>query len=39
MTRKTPYKYNFHLLVGDKTINAFALPDGQIFITYALLPN
>ena len=37
MARETPYKYNFHLLADDKAINAFALPGGQIFITYALL--
>lgn len=33
---ETPYKYEFHLLSDPKTINAFALPGGQIFITYAL---
>lgn len=33
---KTPYEYDFHLLADPKTINAFALPGGQIFITYAL---
>ena len=33
----TPYKYDFHLLRDEQTINAFALPGGQIFITYALL--
>jgi len=36
MARETPYKYDFHLLADDQTINAFALPGGQIFITYAL---
>ena len=36
IARDTPYKYNFHLLADAKTINAFALPGGQIFITYAL---
>jgi len=36
IARETPYKYNFHLLADEKTINAFALPGGQIFITYAL---
>ncbi len=36
MARETPYKYQFHLLADDNTINAFALPGGQIFITYAL---
>jgi len=34
--RKTPYRYEFHLLRDPNTINAFALPGGQIFITYAL---
>lgn len=37
MARETPYEYDFHLLRDDQTINAFALPGGQIFITYALL--
>ena len=37
MARETPYKYDFHLLADNQTINAFALPGGQIFITYALL--
>ncbi|GAB5565861.1 MAG: M48 family metallopeptidase [Winogradskyella sp.] len=36
IAKKTPYKYEFHLLADNKTINAFALPGGQIFITYAL---
>lgn len=33
---QTPYKYEFHLLADPNTINAFALPGGQVFITYAL---
>ena len=33
---ETPYRYEFHLLADDRTINAFALPGGPIFITYAL---
>ena len=35
----TPYKdnFDFHLLADQQTINAFALPGGQIFITVALL--
>lgn len=37
IAQRTPYQYEFHLLADDKTINAFALPGGQIFITYALL--
>ncbi len=36
IARQTPYKYEFHLLRDPKAINAFALPGGQIFITYAL---
>lgn len=36
IARQTGYKYDFHLLADDQTINAFALPRGQIFITYAL---
>ena len=36
IARETPYEYDFHLLADDQTINAFALPGGQCFITYAL---
>jgi predicted Zn-dependent protease len=36
IAKETPYKYEFHLLADPNTINAFALPGGQIFITYAL---
>jgi predicted Zn-dependent protease len=36
IAQETPYKYEFHLLADSNTINAFALPGGQIFITYAL---
>lgn len=36
IAKQTPYKYEFHLLADPNTINAFALPGGQIFITYAL---
>jgi beta-barrel assembly-enhancing protease len=32
----SPYEYDFHLLADSQTINAFALPGGQIFITRAL---
>lgn len=34
--RNTPYQFDFHLLADPATINAFALPGGQIFITRAL---
>lgn len=33
----TPYPFEFHLLSDIETINAFALPGGQIFVTAALL--
>jgi predicted Zn-dependent protease len=33
---QTAYEYDFHLLADQDTINAFALPGGQIFITRAL---
>ncbi|MEJ7607685.1 MAG: M48 family metalloprotease [Bryobacteraceae bacterium] len=33
---KTPYRFEFHTLADPKTINAFALPGGQVFITEAL---
>ena len=33
---QTPYRYEFHLLRDPNTVNAFALPGGQIFITRAL---
>lgn len=34
---KSPYQYEFHVLADQKTINAFALPGGQVFVTEALL--
>lgn len=34
--QKSPWKFKFHLLSDPKTINAFALPGGQIFITSGL---
>lgn len=35
--RDSGYPFQFHLLADRETINAFALPGGQIFITEALL--
>lgn len=32
----SPYQFDFHLLDDEQTINAFALPGGQVFITRAL---
>lgn len=37
--KKSPWKFQFHLLADTKTVNAFALPGGQIFITLGLLNN
>ena len=31
------YKFRFHLLRDPKTVNAFALPGGQVFFTFGLL--
>ncbi|MEJ7758116.1 MAG: M48 family metallopeptidase [Gemmatimonadaceae bacterium] len=33
----TPYKFDFHVLRDPQTINAFALPGGQVSITMGLL--
>jgi predicted Zn-dependent protease len=33
----TPYQFQFHLLADTQTVNAFALPGGQVFITRGLL--
>ncbi|GAB3815553.1 M48 family metallopeptidase [Pontibacter rugosus] len=35
--RETPYQFDFHLLADEQTVNAFALPGGQVFITAGLL--
>jgi predicted Zn-dependent protease len=35
--RETPYKFECHVLADEQTINAFALPGGQVFITAALM--
>ncbi len=34
---KTDYQYDFHVLQDSQTVNAFALPGGQVFITRGLL--
>lgn len=36
IAKKSPWKFQFHLLADDETVNAFALPGGQIFITLGL---
>ena len=33
---RSPYQYQYHLLADRRTVNAFALPGGQVFITKAL---
>ncbi len=35
--KNSPYPFEFHLLRDPQTVNAFALPGGQVFITAALL--
>jgi predicted Zn-dependent protease len=34
---RSPYTFAFHLLRDPDTLNAFALPGGQVFITHGLL--
>jgi predicted Zn-dependent protease len=34
---RSPYTFNFHVLADANTVNAFAIPGGQIFITMGLL--
>lgn len=34
---RSPYPYEYHLLRDTQTVNAFALPGGQVFITKGLL--
>lgn len=34
---ESPYRFEFHLLNDPETINAFALPGGQVFLTEGLL--
>ncbi|MBS4169257.1 M48 family metallopeptidase [Parachlamydia sp. AcF125] len=35
--KKGPWKFQFHVLTDAETVNAFALPGGQVFITWGLL--
>jgi beta-barrel assembly-enhancing protease len=37
IAKTSKYQFNFHLLADRQTVNAFALPGGQVFITEALL--
>lgn len=37
LAAKSPYRYSFHVLADPRTVNAFALPGGPIFITEGLL--
>jgi beta-barrel assembly-enhancing protease len=36
---RSRYQFDFHLLADGETINAFALPGGQVFITEGLLKH
>lgn len=35
--KNSPYQFDFHVLNDPQTLNAFALPGGQVFITSGLL--
>lgn len=37
VAKDSPYRFEFHLLADSRTVNAFALPGGQVFVTRALL--
>ena len=34
---KSPYKFSFHVLADSRTVNAFALPGGPVFVTEGLM--
>lgn len=36
---KTDWQFQFHALADRNTVNAFALPGGQVFVTHGLLKN
>lgn len=36
---RSEYKYEFHVLRDPETVNAFALPGGQVFVTAGLLKH
>lgn len=35
--KEAPYPFEFHVLADQETVNAFALPGGQVFVTEALI--
>ncbi len=35
--KETPYEFDCHVLADEETINAFALPGGQVFVTAGLM--
>lgn len=37
VVKNSGYPFEFHLLADERTVNAFALPGGQVFLTYGLL--
>ena len=36
---QSDYPFEFHVLADQRTVNAFALPGGQIFVTRAMIDN
>jgi len=36
---RSPYRFDFHVLADPQTINAFALPGGQVSVTVGMLKN
>lgn len=39
VAKNSPWQFQFHLLADSKTVNAFALPGGQVFITLGLFKD
>jgi len=39
VANKTNWQWDFHALADSKTVNAFALPGGQVFVTRGLLKH
>jgi predicted Zn-dependent protease len=37
LAARSPYQFSFHVLADPRTVNAFALPGGPVFITEGLL--
>jgi len=39
VAKQTDWNWDFHALADGNTVNAFALPGGQVFVTHGLLKN